>query len=695
VTPQTKKRFSNPPVAFRRKPPANLPIVKSLSGKKLPLNMTTHSGKLYSNPATMTTTTITNPVPPINPNPHKWSHLESYNYFDFNNIQGGEHDLPTDENSWLPFFSGKGTSRYSHWTQFCNSFDFHLDGQDHPDVFMKLFSSSLIGYAKVWIDGCPKGSIKNIEELQKAFKVRWCDKEHSEDIFFQYSNICKGPCESIREFTDRFNLVLKNIRSIFFSEQAIIDHYLSSLEGTLQFRVRDRSPTTLEEAQDMAFQIERNLDFDDFIEQRNMNCEPWDPGNEPMPEPEPPSVLQVELAPTKRKWSLSHKSDISSQEPPLKKAHPKDEGRDASKILDLNPIQDFSLFIHQVGDPIPENREFNPFYVSLRINDFLLHNCLLHPGAKANIMTEEVMRQLGLKISCANTRDDFVKGAINDLEIAFDSFPSTPFLINVVIVDDINKFNIIICDDLIEHLNGSIHREQSRAIIPHPEGGHYTIYNEPFVGSPVENPDEIDDQLLCINNGLNDWFIQEGKLDMDIVEETEGIWTLEFDGSHSNVESGAGIVLTAPSGEIFYHSYRLEFHCTNNVSEYEALILGLNLAIDKGATIPEVKGDSDLIVSQVLMRFATKNEKLKKYRDVAHTLSKSFKRISIEVVPREENHVADALAISVSNLQPCEGPLHDQCKMEVLFRPSIPDNLEHWKVFEDDDQIIRFMENRK
>jgi hypothetical protein len=33
--------------------------------------------------------------------------------------------------------------------------------------------------------------------------------------------------------------------------------------------------------------------------------------------------------------------------------------------------------------------------------------------------------------------------------------------------------------------------------------------------------------------------------------------------------------------------------------------------------------------------------------------------------------------------------------MEVLFRPSIPDNLEHWQVFEDDGHIIRFMENSK
>jgi hypothetical protein len=57
--------------------------------------------------------------------------------------------------------------------------------------------------------------------------------------------------------------------------------------------------------------------------------------------------------------------------------------------------------------------------------------------------------------------------------------------------------------------------------------------------------------------------------------------------------------------------------------------------------------------------------------------------------------VADALAISASTLQPCDGPLRDLCKMEFLFKPSIPDNLEHWRVFEDDDQIIRFMENNK
>jgi hypothetical protein len=33
--------------------------------------------------------------------------------------------------------------------------------------------------------------------------------------------------------------------------------------------------------------------------------------------------------------------------------------------------------------------------------------------------------------------------------------------------------------------------------------------------------------------------------------------------------------------------------------------------------------------------------------------------------------------------------------MEVVFRPSVPDNLEHWKVFDDDAQILRFMQGTK
>jgi ribonuclease HI len=502
--------------------------------------------------------------------------------------------------------------------------------------------------------------------------------------------MCKGPGEDVREFTDRFNLVLKKIRSKVGTEEGIIDRYLFSLEGDLHFEVKCRSPATLEEAQELAFELERKLDFEESV----MNIETWGPVNEPVLEPEEPKILQVRLPHAKRKWSLIQ-DDAFPQEPPPKKTQPEDEVHETHEELNLNQIPDLSLFINQVGDPAPSKRDFRPFYVTLLVNGFLLHNCLLHPGAKANYMTEEVMKQLGLKVSLSNTKDEVVKGAIKNLEVAFDPYPDALFQMNVFVIGDVNKFGIIICDEFISHLNGSIHREQFEVVIPHPEGGRCVIHSKPIAGTAVEDPDEVDDQLLCINSGLDDWFVQEGKLNMDTIEETEGIWTLEFDGSHSSHGAGAGVVLTAPSGEVFYRSYRLEFDCTNNVAEYEALILGLNLAIDKGATILEARGDSDLIISQVLMKFAAKNEKLKKYRDMAQGILKTFRKVSIKAIPREENHVADALAVSASTLQPCEGPLHDQCKMEVLFRPSFPDNLEHWQVFEDDDQIIRFMENSK
>jgi hypothetical protein len=64
------------------------------------------------------------------------------------------------------------------------------------------------------------------------------------------------------------------------------------------------------------------------------------------------------------------------------------------------------------------------------------------------MMTEEVMYQLGLRLSQTNTRGEFAKGIINNLEVAFDSCPSAPFLINVVIIDAVNNLGIILHKDL-------------------------------------------------------------------------------------------------------------------------------------------------------------------------------------------------------------------------------------------------------
>ena len=74
---------------------------------------------------------------------------------------------------------------------------------------------------------------------------------------------------------------------------------------------------------------------------------------------------------------------------------------------------------------------------------------------------------------------------------------------------------------------------------------------------------------------------------------------MKFDGAYSRAGKGVGVVITSPQGKIFNFSFRLEFEATNNVAEYEALLLGIELAKDMGIKFLSIKGDSYLIVQQI------------------------------------------------------------------------------------------------
>jgi hypothetical protein len=168
--------------------------------------------------------------------------------------------------------------------------------------------SSLTGSAKKWINRLPKGSIKSPEDLEQAFQKDWCEKESMDSLYSQYTNIYKASSEGIRDFNYRFNLLLKKVKPSF-SEEAVLQHYLNSLEGVLQFTLKDWSPSTLEYAQDLASKIEKKLEFEDYINQVNLshNNDPKESSNEDAPEaePEPIEILEVRLMPPKRKWSTA------------------------------------------------------------------------------------------------------------------------------------------------------------------------------------------------------------------------------------------------------------------------------------------------------------------------------------------------------------------------------------------------------
>ena len=112
------------------------------------------------------------------------------------------------------------------------------------------------------------------------------------------------------------------------------------------------------------------------------------------------------------------------------------------------------------------------------------------------------------------------------------------------------------------------------------------------------------------------------------------------------------IVLISPQNDVINISYKLSFGCTNMV-EYEALILGLKVAIEIGITQQHIYEDSQLIVNQVSEVYYTKDEKLIPYKDFVAKLLSCFKEYQLENIPRNNNRLVDAIA-SAASLIPLE-----------------------------------------
>jgi hypothetical protein len=92
-------------------------------------------------------------------------------------------------------------------------------------------------------------------------------------------------------------------------------------------------------------------------------------------------------------------------------------------------------------------------------------------------------------------------------------------------------------------------------------------------------------------------------------------WQLFFDGSVCKEGQGISYVLVSPNGLVDEKSIRIEYCCTNNQIEYEALMFGLMHLDSMGIKDVDVFGDSLLVVQQVIGEFQCLDGKLRSYLD--------------------------------------------------------------------------------
>ncbi|KAM1448103.1 hypothetical protein ACFXTO_007114 [Malus domestica] len=120
---------------------------------------------------------------------------------------------------------------------------------------------------------------------------------------------------------------------------------------------------------------------------------------------------------------------------------------------------------------------------------------------------------------------------------------------------------------------------------------------------------------------LADWKISDNLPDDEVFYiDIFPTWTIFFDGSARADGAGAGVVFMSPQRQILPYSFQLSELCSNNVAEYQALIIGLQMAINMEITTLEVYGDSKLIISQLLTEYEVRKDDLVPYFRLATQL---------------------------------------------------------------------------
>ncbi|XP_074271113.1 uncharacterized protein LOC141595040 [Silene latifolia] len=146
---------------------------------------------------------------------------------------------------------------------------------------------------------------------------------------------------------------------------------------------------------------------------------------------------------------------------------------------------------------------------------------------------------------------------------------------------------------------------------------------------------------------------EEGMLAITGSQDGE-MWTLYIDGASNARGGGVGLVLRSPKGDMIVQAIRCEFKATNNEAEYEALILGMQMASGLKVRYLRVYSDSLLVLNHVNNEYVAHDSKMIAYLKIATEQKSKFRTFKITQVPRDQNVEANAMETLGATFQPTE-----------------------------------------
>jgi len=152
-----------------------------------------------------------------------------------------------------------------------------------------------------------------------------------------------------------------------------------------------------------------------------------------------------------------------------------------SNILHIDPLSDMV----NVEDDHPElifgptlegqfkDSEVPPFYISLRLHKYVLHNAMFDSRASHHLMPKAIMEKLGLDITrkyhdlySFDSGRVLCIGLIKDLVLSLDQIPAKNVLMDVVVADIPPRFGMLLSKSWGAKLKGTLQLDFSYATIP-------------------------------------------------------------------------------------------------------------------------------------------------------------------------------------------------------------------------------------
>lgn len=135
---------------------------------------------------------------------------------------------------------------------------------------------------------------------------------------------------------------------------------------------------------------------------------------------------------------------------------------------------------------------------------------------------------------------------------------------------------------------------------------------------------------------------QSPSVDSDTTHDKVIIYT--DGGSRGNPGPAAsGFIILSTDKKVLYEGGELLGEATNNVAEYTAVILALQAALDHGASVIDMRLDSQLVIRQLTGQYKVKHHDLAPLNRRIKELSQQFEQVSFTHVVRAQNTLADGV----------------------------------------------------